>query len=331
MKRNTPIIFFLFYSLLLFGQKTDTAGIPDYSKTKFWAALPSMDDRADKVPDTSLKNLQGTAKADVFFIHPTTHLGFGWNQGMNQKLLNQVTDNVSIQNQASLFNGSCRVFAPRYRQANVFSFFVKSAKADTALEVAYADVKRAFEYYLEHYNGGRPIVIAAHSQGSRHAVQLLKEFFDGKPLSHKLIVAYLAGWVVKCNEFKEIAVCEGPENTGCFVSWNSFVWGADIFNDLTKDACCTNPLTWKTDTGYVPRDHHLGSVPPTFNKIDRQAVDAKCENGKLWVHLPSDISYWVAGLNYHVLDYNLFYLDVRENVKTRVESYFAPENQDNYR
>lgn len=305
--------------------------MPDYSQLKSWAALPGMADDADKLPDTSLKNLQDSAKADVFFIHPTTYLGFAWNTRIDGKLLNWLTDNVTIKHQASIFNESCRVYAPRYRQATVYSFFLNSEKADTALDLAYSDVKRAFEYYLKNYNDGRPIVVAAHSQGSRHAIQLMKEYFDGKALGERLIAAYLPGWVVKCNEFKKIPPCDSAGQTGCFVSWNSFVWGADVFNDITKDACCTNPLRWNPDTAYAGKDQHLGSVPPTFDKIHKQSVDAKCVNGKLWVHLPSDISYWVAGLNYHVLDYNLFYLDVRDNVKTRVKQFLIPEKLNSYR
>lgn len=331
--KNSFLLFFSFFPFPLFcqSQEIDSIKIPDYSQSKNWGALPFIADLADELPDTSLKNMQDSAVADVFYIHPTTHLGLPWNQQTDRKFLNWLTDNVAIQQQASIFNESCKVYAPRYRQATVFSFIVNSEKADTALEIAYSDVKRAFKYYLENYNEGRPIVIAAHSQGSRHAVQLLKDFFDEKSLKNKLVAAYLPGWVIKCDEFKNIPACDSATQSGCFISWNSFVWGADIFNDITKDACCTNPLSWKNDTVYVSRDQHQGSVPPTFKKIDEQTVDARCVNGKLWVHLPADISYWIAGLNYHVLDYNLFYLDIRKNVKTRIENYFIPEKFEGYR
>ena len=33
-----------------------------------------------------------------------------------------------------------------------------------ATEVAYSDVRRAFLYYLEHLNQGRPFLVASHSQ-----------------------------------------------------------------------------------------------------------------------------------------------------------------------
>lgn len=35
------------------------------------------------------------------------------------------------------------------------------------LELAYEDIKCAFEYYMENYNDGRPIVVAGFSQGGQ--------------------------------------------------------------------------------------------------------------------------------------------------------------------
>jgi len=57
------------------------------------------------------------------------------------------------------------------------------------LELAYQDVKTAFEYYLKNWNQDRPIIIASHSQGSVHAQRLLKEFFEDKPLAKQLVAA----------------------------------------------------------------------------------------------------------------------------------------------
>ncbi len=321
---------YLLFSVNCFSQ-TDSLGITDYSIKSNWAALPDMTDFSDETPTPSLRNLQDSAEVDVFYVHPTTYVGFEWNSKIENQTFNRLTDKFPIQQQASVFNESCKIYAPRYRQANVVSFVTQSDKADTALEFAYRDVKKAFEYYLENYNKGRPIVIAAHSQGSRHAVQLLKDFFDGKTLANRLVIAYIPGWIVKCDEFKKIAVCENEFQNGCFVSWNSVMWGVNILTDITKDACCTNPLSWKHDTVYAPKEKHKGSVPATFNKIDEKAIDAKVQEGKLWVHLPADPRYWISGLNYHVLDYNLFLMDIRENVKLRIENYFEGRKMNDYR
>ena len=39
---------------------------PDYSLSKYWSALPDMEDNADLVP-AGLKDEQSSAKADVFY------------------------------------------------------------------------------------------------------------------------------------------------------------------------------------------------------------------------------------------------------------------------
>lgn len=302
----------------------------DYSDEKAWAALPWMEDEADKVNIWEYKDNQDTAKVDVFFIHPTSYLtGIAWNADLKNILINERTDQGSIKNQASVFNGSCRVFAPRYRQAVLRSFYpINKRRGEEALEFAYNDIKAAFEYYLEHYNEGRPIIIASHSQGTRHAVRLVKEYFDGKPLQDKLVAAYLIGFPVECNSFDSLNVCEAEGETGCFVSWNTFKWGA---KEATREgfydnACCVNPLSWKADSSFAGRELHKGSVTVTlFDHLDKNEVDAKCEGGKLWVHPPKSVKYVNISKNYHIYDYNFFYGNIRENVATRVKNYLMAQ------
>lgn len=298
----------------------------DYGDDKAWAALPWMEDEADKVNIWEYKDNQDTAKVDVFFIHPTSYLaGIAWNADIKNVLINERTDQGAIKNQASVFNGSCRVFAPRYRQAVLRSFYpVNERRGGEALEFAYEDVKSAFEYYLEHYNEGRPIVIASHSQGTRHAVRLMKEYFDSKPLQEKLVAAYLIGFAVACDDFENIKVCEGEGETGCFVAWNTFKWGAEgvIREGFYDGACCVNPLSWKADSSFAGRELHKGSVTFTlFDHLDKNEIDAKCEEGKLWIHPPKSIKYANITRNYHIYDYNFFYGNIRENVNLQVVNY----------
>ena len=66
----------------------------------------------------------------------------GWNADINNNNLNNKTDNSTILYQASVFNKYCRVFAPRYRQANLKAFFTPdSDSAKQSLDLAYEDVK----------------------------------------------------------------------------------------------------------------------------------------------------------------------------------------------
>src|ERR1041385_3400115 len=97
---------------------------PDYSLGKNWAALPTVKDSADVVPyGSGLKDEQANAKVDVFFIHPTMYYkGKSWNADVDDKATNHLVDKFPIREQASIFNGSCKVYAPRYRQATLYSF-----------------------------------------------------------------------------------------------------------------------------------------------------------------------------------------------------------------
>jgi len=122
---------------------------PDYSDPNHWAALPTMKDHADLVPSrSSFSNNQQQAQADVFYIHPTTYFdGEAWNADLNDKKVNHLTDSKPVMHQASIFNGSCRVFAPRYRQAHLRAFddSVYENTGQRALRLAYQDVRTAFQ------------------------------------------------------------------------------------------------------------------------------------------------------------------------------------------
>src|SRR4029079_313076 len=95
---------------------------PDYSLTASWAALPDREDAADVVPSGAAQDRQSSAEVDVFFVHPTTFFGTtGWNQALDDSSTNQLTDMFVLRGQAAVFNGCCKIYAPRYRQATIYS------------------------------------------------------------------------------------------------------------------------------------------------------------------------------------------------------------------
>ncbi|TAE38680.1 MAG: DUF3089 domain-containing protein [Runella slithyformis] len=309
---------------------------PDYSKPENWAALPSKQDLADSVPlNSNLRNEQATAIADVFFVHPTIYTyqpspdKYEWNADVKDAELNQKTDNSTILNQATVFNGSCRVYAPRYRQAHYYTFTTQNTThRQSTLDLAYADVKAAFTYYLEHYHQDRPIFIAAHSQGTLHAKRLLKDFFDGQPLQKKLVFAYLigdiAGVPVQPSEFAHIKPATTPESVGGFAAWHTYARG--FFPDKYelkkfKTSVCTNPLTWKLDQEYAPRELNKGGVALKF-KMKPALVDAQVHQGLLWINRPHIAgSALIKTKVWHVADVNFFWQNMRENVALRLETY----------
>ncbi|MBK9016743.1 MAG: DUF3089 domain-containing protein [Saprospiraceae bacterium] len=301
---------------------------PDYSKNSSWAALPTKTDPADRSPGPEFPDLQASSQVDVFFLHPTIYLDNSektWNASMEDDKLNQKVDESTILYQSSAFNGAGRVYAPRYRQAHYRCFFhADKASSKKALDLAYEDVKAAFEYYLENYNQKRPIIIAAHSQGTLHALRLMEEFFDEGPLKNKLVVAYLVGWPIPKKEFESIPPCETPDQTGCFCSWRSYLHGYMPDGVLLGDSIVvTNPLTWKADGLAANKSLNEGMIARKFNQVLPQSADAKAVNGVLWVHkpkFPGSLFFWKK--NYHIADYNLFYVNIRKNAQHRVDSFW---------
>jgi hypothetical protein len=302
---------------------------PDYSSLNFWAAHPLKHDTSDSVPAFLVKGYTTDTTADVFFIHPTTYtdklMPFGWNAPILQSDINSKTDNSSILYQASIFNITDHVYAPRYRQANYHSYFTEdTAHALEAFRFAYADIKKAFVYYLNHENRGRPIIIATHSQGTTQAKLLLREFFDGKPLQNQLVAAYLVGIAVEPDWFKNISVCTTPDQTGCLCSWRTYEKGylPDFIKKETFTAVVTNPLTWKGSEPIADRSKNLGGVLLQFNKRVPYVSDAEIHRGVLWINKPHFIgSIFYRNKNYHVADYNLFYMNIQQNIKQRLKAW----------
>jgi Protein of unknown function (DUF3089) len=299
---------------------------PDYSDLHYWAAHPYKWDPSDSVPKPLRKNYVKDSVADVFFVHPTTLTNpknSNSNALIDDAIINAKTDYSSLLYQASAFNESCRVFAPRYRQAHYGNYFTKdTVRAREAFELAYQDVKNAFETYLKMYNNGRPIIIAAHSQGTTHAARLLKEYFEGKPLQYQLVCAYIVGMPVPEKYFTNIQPCKDSTGTGCYVTWRSFKKGYEGSQAMQKETfkvIVTNPHTWTTDTLYAPASLNTGAVLRKFNKVTPGAVDAQVHKNILWTSKPKFFgNFLLTQSNYHIGDINFFYSNIRENVKTRL-------------
>lgn len=303
---------------------------PDYARLDNWAAHPDKKDPADQTPCPNLKDGQANTRVDVFFLYPTTYTGFSrdqreWNAAVEDAKTNKKTDESPILFQASIFNGAGRVFAPRYRQAHLTVFYGKDKKsAQQALDLAYADTKAAFEYYLKNWNEGRPFIIASHSQGARHALFLLRDMVEGTPLQPQLVAAYLVGWPVKEDFFKQLKPCQTPEETGCYCTWRT--WNRDfaLKKNFPRDGVvCTNPLTWTTTDGqYAPKSQNLGGVVVPFCAIHPQIVDAEVHEGILLASKPKfPGSFFFRRKNYHIGDLNLYYMNVRENARVRAEAF----------
>lgn len=305
---------------------------PDYSDMRLWAAHPQLRDSADVVPAANMQDRQSEALVDVFYLYPTTYTGRrgqrAWNADLYDTQLNLYTDRTAIRNQASVFNGACRVYAPRYRQAHLEAFYTRRRDSDAkqALGLAYEDVRNAFLYYLQHYSHGRPVIIAGHSQGTLHAARLLREWYSDDKQAPPLVAAYLVGMPVRSDQFSNIAPCRSPEDFGCFCSWRTVdaKYKPNRFYPTGDDIAVINPLTWTDEKTLAARMLHAGAVLRDFyHGAYPQLMDAWIDAGLLRVHrskLPGIL--FLPVRNYHIADYNFFYVNMRQNIAARVEAYF---------
>ena len=298
---------------------------PEYSNLDHWAVHPQKKSNASNIPENSgLKDEQQSAPVDVFFIHPTSYLkGSYWNADINDEALNNRTDERIVKNQISVYNGCCRIYAPRYRQAIIYSFFNENDKnGEEALEFAYADVLNSFHYYMKTWNQGRPWILASHSQGTRHAVKLL-QYIKNSEYSKNLIVSYIIGFPFS-TEDTGFPICVSPTDTKCVINWNTFLKGHTTFRMREKYAksVCVNPLNWKSDNSHAEENLHLGGLNSKFSISAPRLTDAKCENGILLISEPKEKNFpSLPNGNYHILDYSLFYMNIRKNLEERILAY----------
>lgn len=296
---------------------------PDYNLSSSWAVLPSSYPEEFKFfAPKELDSLQ----ADVFYVYPTLNSeekDLRWNVPITDIEQNKKVLDRAVLMQASAFATAGKVYTPFYRQAHYRSYKMYDKGGKRALELAYEDVKKAFETYLEKYNNGRPIILASHSQGTTHTTRLLADFFDGKQLQEKLVAAYIPGIPVLPNQFKTIQPMTSPEEIGGFVSWNTFKKGhyPKKVKNWYDGAVTTNPITWDHNKS-TTLSQHKGFLF-TNKKVYEKALSIEITDGLVWSSNPKFPKRLLMSFikNYHAGDINLFWKDIRENSVLRVKEY----------
>jgi len=296
---------------------------PNYETESSWAVLP-WNYTEDLQKHSSQE--QDTLIADVFYVYPTLLLNkkdTRWNVPITDSIQNKRVLNIAVKFQASAWATAGKLYVPYYRQTHIRAYSMYNEGGKQAFEIAYADVKAAFEFYLKNYNKGRPIIIASHSQGTTHTKRLLKEFFDGKPLQKQLIAAYIPGIGVFPNEFKHIKPMTSPTETGGFVSWNTYKKNTypKKYEIWYKGKVASNPITWDNATT-TDFSQHKG-LYYINEKFYKNSLKITITDGLVWTSLPR-IPLRIFALfkkNYHTGDINLFWKDIKINAEARINAW----------
>lgn len=280
----------------------------------------------------------------VFFVHPTSYMERkSWNGPLDDKE-SQDLARTFLRGMATPFNAATEIWAPRYRQATLGAFLTESPAAEKAMAAAYRDVNQAFDMFLASVDKRTPIVLAGHSQGSRHLLHIVHERIAGTPLEKRIAAIYLIGWPVSLErDLPQLGLpaCAQPDQASCIVSWSSYADPAEPGTMLdiyaaspgldgqphgTSPILCTNPLTGEMG-GEAPATSNLGTLVPnkdlTNGKLVPAMVPASCDSrGLLIIGKGPDMGpYVLPGNNYHVYDIPLFWANLRADVERRVRGW----------
>ena len=323
---------------------TNLAGTPtDYSDPDNWAHLP---EHADKDVDT-------------IFIYPTVYA----NAAPDAPAIVPVDDpllRAGVQNYYSqgpqVFEDLTNLYVPYYRQSNLAALVRLKPEEVIPFQLREqrTDVYAALDYYFEHYNQGRPFILAGHSQGSIMLKIAFRDYF----LEHasdlkRMVAAYVLGFSITTDDLAAnpaLKFAGRADDTGVIVSWNTE--GPESRNEhscvVLKNAIAINPLNWKRDDSYAPASENLGDRIPVYDRTRLRAVDFQEHhpgladarlNVERGVVVCSTLPDWYirpvrpgaknlfGPASLHLLDYPAYWNNIRENVQTRIKAYFSEKER----
>lgn len=300
----------------------------DYSDPSHWMS----------VPEEISKNV------DVFYLYPTSYSA----EDSTVCVISDIDDAgmlslaiTYLEKQASVFEESCNIFAPYYRQVDAHYGLNLSEEVlnDLFNYTASKDPTDALDYYFEHYNGGRPFILAGHSQGSSVMRTLLSDYMKAHPDYYsRMIAAYVIGFSITTDFMAKndhLRFAEGPDDFGVIVSWNTEGPGnIGQHNGVVQaGAISINPINWKRDDTYAPVSENLGWLNDD-NVIEEGIADAKIllERGTVICESVDPTLYSVPYFDfgpqsYHGYDYGFYYMNLRKNAADRIAAYFAAKSR----
>ena len=315
--------------------KKPLTGIPsDYSNDENWLSLPENPDKA----------------VDLIYLYPTScHDPEGEVIcEVDSPSMRESAERICAQ-QASAFEPVANIYAPFWRQVNGVRLPMMSF--DEVHEAEWAeprtDVYAALDYYFENLNEGRPFFLAGHSQGSNLSYIVLSDYMSEHPEYYEnMIAAYCIGDSLTrsyLDENPHIRPAQCSDDVGVVVSWNTEGPANKGKNSLViaPGAISINPLNWRVDETPAGPELNLGSFMShmTDSGMDELPIKADAvidlERGSVMVTNPEFEKFAITAIpgfealepvfgpaSYHGCDYSFFYLNIRENARTRAKAWF---------
>ena len=290
---------------------------PDYSYPNHWAAWPGDDPNHGSENDAIIDPPNGeitadimddSLPADIFFVHDTTFSSRqAWNSPIDDSIAAALVDNIALPNGAGPFVNFGDLYAPRYRQATLFTKFTHKYDSLAAQKLAFDDIRAAFQHYVSKSNPDRPLLLVGYGQGAFHALGILSLDIANDPvLKRRLTAAYLIGHAIPVSASvtsdDQFTPCRHENDFGCFITFTAFeerarrdikrvrlrtlIWAAQGFVPTNRGSAtafpesivgeailCHNPLSGPQDErGYIAAKFHRGAASATGLPIGESPV-----------------------------------------------------------
>ncbi len=335
MRTCTPVICLWTYitcmlAALMFpvdqGHAGESSNATDYAVAAHWLALPAATNKA----------------VDIFYFYPTAWTSTNPNPEVcsinNQSMLQQAPP--AFARQATAFEPIGNIYAPFYRQANLTAM----APAIVA-GIPTTDGMAAFDYYIRHFNQGRPFIMAGHSQGANVLNNLLARYMQtNSAVLARMIAAYVIGYPVTARYLADnphLKFATGPGDTGGIISYNTQAPGVSPATNLILwglKGIVINPLTWTRTETPAGTNQGCGSYMPNSNGVferTAQYADARVDssNGVLIcstadTNVLAKFSPFARVGVFHSFDYSFYYFNLRVNAAQRTRNFLQKTGAD---
>lgn len=235
---------------------------PDYSENELWYIAEN--------------DVDGNG-ADVFYLVSTwetdwttddnelSHYADVYNPGHRERMSREISGIMEFMGKGNNF------YSPYYRHMTIDIWQTQNEDTiDNRFKIPFDDVCNAFDYFVEHHDKNRPIILAGFSQGGKAVVELLKNM--DADVRKRLVAAYVLGYKVTPADTLAcpyIKAAKGSSDTGVTVCYNS-VRSVEDIKPVVAAPCafCINPVNWKTDaTPAILHDTITVSVNPEHHVL----------------------------------------------------------------
>jgi len=293
----------------------------DYSEIKNWSFRSDVHDDLTLLPSNYNSKNDYNFDVSVFYIHPTTLYNSNYWNADTSHFRENYAINLCLENQASVFAGLTHLYAPHYREMHIYSY-TDTVNGYKAYDFAFNDILNAFNFFINHISTDK-YIIASHSQGTNHAIRLINEYISKDTLLlNRLLISYLIGMDVNKNNMS-IPVCNSEDDINCFLTWRSF---RESFYPkkwkFGKNIYSVNPINFKTDSIFSNKKDHLGILLPNKKILFKKSISVRNESGLLWVRFNNIFLNKYRSDSYHKADFNLFWLNIRNNLKYRLSKIY---------